>query len=355
MIRGGNVPPGPARLRPNKFGKEHVLPFFTKGPSLGEGRDTYNMFQCKTELLTGRKCISTIKNKTFNGAPATAGLFKIGTNAGFSNLSNHTSSCCSEWREIWVNSKNDGPLVQFVTCDAKSRTIYGWIDLILSEKLPFSYVSKEKARKYSNLSPISRNTLMKYLDQLSFDCEGVLIAKVPNRFGIIFDGWDDGNSTNYLGIFVTFYDEKLEKDVTYLLRLSPLLRRDDYTADSHIETIGYWLENIEKSWDNVVVIMGDNCSTNISIAHKASKPFVGCYSHRLQLAVEIFLAQYSDVIKKIKILAAALCTKKRVGRLRIGKTPYVLYNLIKFIFKFLIFPFNLNSFLSCKMAACINQ
>jgi hypothetical protein len=131
MIPGGNVPPGPARLRPVKFGKEHVLPFFTKGPSLGEGRDTYNMYQCKTELLTGRKCISIIKSKTFNGAPATAGLFKIGTNAGFSSLSNHIVSCCAEWRDIWVNSKSDGALVQFVTFDAMVCTRMLWFDDIV--------------------------------------------------------------------------------------------------------------------------------------------------------------------------------------------------------------------------------
>ena len=77
MLRVGNVPPGPARVRPNKFSKEHVLPFFTKDPAVGEGKDTYNMFQCKTELLTGRKCISTIKSKTFNSAPNTAGLFTL--------------------------------------------------------------------------------------------------------------------------------------------------------------------------------------------------------------------------------------------------------------------------------------
>jgi hypothetical protein len=137
---------------------------------------------------------------------------------------------------------------------------------------------------------------------------------------IAFDGWYDGNFTNYLGIFNTYYDEKLEKVATYLLRLSPLLRADDYSSDSHVETIGLWLENIEKSWYNIVVIMGDNCITNLAIACKASEPFIGCYSHRLQLRVLIFLVQYEYIIKKIKIFARALCTKKRVGQLRRGET-----------------------------------
>ena len=53
---------------------------------------------------------------------------------------------------------------------------------------------------------------MKYLDQLSFDCEGVLEKALPDRFGILFDGWDDdGNATNFLGIFVTWFCEKQQK------------------------------------------------------------------------------------------------------------------------------------------------
>jgi hypothetical protein len=202
MLRfgAGNVPTGPARVRPSKFTKDHVLSFFTKGPAVGEGKDTYNMFQCKTEEHTGRKCISTIKNKIFNGAPATAGLFKIGISAGFSNLANLITSCCADWQEIWMNSKSDGALVQFVSCDAKSKTIFGWIDLILAEKLPFSYVSKEKARKNSSLSPISRNTLMKYLDQLAFDCEGVLIVKVADQ-----DLWDGKMRLIFLKLDIDLY------------------------------------------------------------------------------------------------------------------------------------------------------
>jgi hypothetical protein len=154
----GVASPGPVRVRPLKLSYEHVPTFFKKGPVEGEGSKAYNMYQCNTELLVGRKCSSTIKNKTFDGVPATAGTFKVGVKSGYTNLFAHTVTCCPEWPDVWMKSTSDGPLVPFVTCDSKSKNIYGWIDLIMAEKLPFSYVSKEKVRRYTNLDPISRTT-----------------------------------------------------------------------------------------------------------------------------------------------------------------------------------------------------
>ena len=130
------------------------------------------------------------------------------------------------------------------------------------------------------------------MNQLGFECEGKLAALLPNRFGILFDGWDNGNSTNYCGILVNWFDK--EKDVvrTYLLRLAPLIRCDDFGADSHIETIGIFLEKVGKSWENVAVVMGDNTETNLAIVRRSGKPFLGCFSHRLNLGVKVFLIPY---------------------------------------------------------------
>ena len=40
--------------------------------------------------------------------------------------------------------------------------------------LPFAFVEKELPRKYSKFGPISKYTLMKYLDQLGYECEEIL-------------------------------------------------------------------------------------------------------------------------------------------------------------------------------------
>ena len=58
--------------------------------------------------------------------------------------------------------------------------------------------------------PISKYTLLKYMDQLGYECEGVLTSLLLDRIGIAFDGRDNGLSTNLLGIYVNCYDPKKE-------------------------------------------------------------------------------------------------------------------------------------------------
>lgn len=48
------------------------------------------------------------------------------------------------------------------------------------------------SRKNSMREPISKYTLLKYMDQLGFECEEVLKNILPDRVGISFDGWDNG-------------------------------------------------------------------------------------------------------------------------------------------------------------------
>ena len=50
------------------------------------------------------------------------------------------------------------------------------------------------------------------MDQIGYEVEGVLKDILPDRFRPAFDGWDNGNNTNYCGLFVMWYDVK--KSVT---------------------------------------------------------------------------------------------------------------------------------------------
>ena len=92
----------------------------------------------------------------------------------------------------------------------KSQNIYRWIEWIVSSNLPFSFVSNELTRvnTQSTREPINRTTLMKYLDQLGFEIEGILSEILTDCFALAFDGWDNGNNTNYCGVFVTWYDDR---------------------------------------------------------------------------------------------------------------------------------------------------
>ena len=288
------------------FNKERAQFFFSKGPDILDGAKKKNIFKCRSSEIVGRECCS-IKSS-----------FAVIANAGFTNFKNHLKECIPDYEAIYAGREEGGDIRNHIVVDKTSQNIYGWIDWVITENLPFSFVEKPTTRKYARKDPISKYTLLKYMDQLGFEVEGKLSLLLPDRFGILFDGWDNGNSTNYCGIFVNWYDKERKAVRTYLLRLAPLIRCDDFGADSHIETIGVFLANVGKSWDNVAVVMGDNTETNLAIARRSGKPFLGCFSHRLNLGVKVFLRPYRVELELVNSLMVALSSKKNCGRLRAG-------------------------------------
>ena len=137
--------------------------------------------------------------------------------------------------------------------DKKSQNIFLWIEWIVTSNLPFSFVDNEMTRinTQNTRETISRTTVMKYMDQLGYEIEEVLSRILPDRFALAFDGWDNGNSTNYCGVFVMWYDAEKKKDHIYLLRLAPLLRphclmKGRPTLDKNPFSVSIW-ESAPKS------------------------------------------------------------------------------------------------------------
>jgi hypothetical protein len=158
---------------------------------------------CRSQELTNTKCSGK-------------GSFTSKVTEGTSNLRKHLDSCIPEWQNIYAAAKagGDGPVAvgdirNYVKVDKVTNNLYGWIDWVVTQDLPFSFVENEKARKYSSLTPIARLTLMRYFDALSFECDGILCTILPEIFALFFDGWDAGNSTNYYihtgGIMARYY------------------------------------------------------------------------------------------------------------------------------------------------------
>ena len=58
--------------------------------------------------------------------------------------------------------------------DVKSKTIFSWLEWIIMENREFSFCEKEYVRKYTNLKPISRTSLKKYINLLTHEVENEL-------------------------------------------------------------------------------------------------------------------------------------------------------------------------------------
>jgi hypothetical protein len=246
---------------------------------------------------------------------------KVMNSSGYSNFKSHLQSCCGTHFNFddFYKAKDTGniDIRKFVTVDTVSADVHEWLLTVIRGNFAFSYVDNADVRRNSKLRPLSSKALVKYIDAAAYEVECTLAKIVPDRFAIIFDGWDAGRGTALTGVYVSWYDTKTEAVKKYLLRLAKLNQLNNFTADNHARSIASFLGRINKTWDNVVAVIGDNTSTNIAIADKMTKPFIGCLSHRLNLAVKAYRDSraLAPLLLKVHKLMKMLRRKKNIGRL----------------------------------------
>jgi hypothetical protein len=57
------------------------------------------------------------------------------------------------------------------------------------------------------LEPISVDTLMKYIRLTTQKVEKIVADGLPNRFGVIIDGWKEG-TTHYIAVYASYADSE---------------------------------------------------------------------------------------------------------------------------------------------------
>ena len=196
---------------------------------------------------------------------------------------------------------------------SKKIYIYSWLDWIFSDLHNFNFVEKEKTREYSKLTNITIKTLLKYAEQLTIKVEGRIKKLLPYKFALIIDGWSK-NSVHYLAIFAIFKFKDTSKK--RLLTISPLLDAEHLDAIEQSLFIKTILELYDKDTHKIIFMTGDNCPTNRLLARLLHMNFIGCASHRFNLAVTKIIDEYETLITKIHILMTKLLTLKNSAKLR---------------------------------------
>ena len=101
-----------------------------------------------------------------------------------------------------------------------------------------------------------------------------------------------------------------------LLEFSPFESEDSMSADAHIEYVTFVLELFNRSISNVVGIVGDNCSVNLSISRKLETRFIGCASHLFNLAVKDLFKDDDGFIIKVHVIMKSLRKPIPAAKLR---------------------------------------
>ena len=101
------------------------------------------------------------------------------------------------------------------------------------------------------------------------------------------------------GVFASYVDSETKDILNPLLALSPIGDETSWTAAVPIEFLQEQLANFNKTVQNVVCLVANNCATNKAIAGALGLRLVGCASHRLNLAVQLYLQSHAELVDQV--------------------------------------------------------
>jgi hypothetical protein len=98
--------------------------------------------------------------------------------------------------------------------------------------------------------------------------------------------------------------------------MAPPFDEENYDAPSHKSFIVDVLDLFKKNTENVLFLVGDNAPVNTRLSDLLGIPFIGCASHRFNLACKRYLMPYEETLQNINTLMIALRSIKKAGKLR---------------------------------------
>ncbi|ETI52477.1 hypothetical protein F443_04389 [Phytophthora nicotianae P1569] len=74
----------------------------------------------------------------------------------------------------------------------KASNRFAWLEWVVKSNLPLSFVENPVTRRYTNLPPVSVDTLRLNMEAVTREVETIIGAEMPNEFGLMLDGWSNG-------------------------------------------------------------------------------------------------------------------------------------------------------------------
>ncbi|KAG3028383.1 hypothetical protein PC120_g4914 [Phytophthora cactorum] len=110
---------------------------------------------------------------------------KCATGTGYTNLMQHIRREHPAFAEemLAATPGETGSVVHYVRHSAQNTC--GWLELLIKCNLPLSFCESKLARRYSNIKPISVQTLRRVLDAVTRAVERSIAAEMRERFGLV--------------------------------------------------------------------------------------------------------------------------------------------------------------------------
>jgi hypothetical protein len=247
---------------------------------------------------------------------------------GYKNLVSHLDNNHPTYEQDYQNRDKPGTKDEhghFVTVDnSEAKNMFMWMEFVLDNDMPINSVNKQTVRDKVIMKPISGKNFVATAHKLVRVVEGRIkneAKKFPGKC-IVIDTWGKKHaSSSYTAVELVYdcRDDKGNRLSPPLLAFAPLLNEESSNADSYVEFMEWLLNVYEMRLQDVVVMIADNCSTNKSAANKAGFKFIGCASHRLNLAAKKLVTDDQELkrlVDKVFALFQKLKTQKWSARLK---------------------------------------
>ncbi|ETO82003.1 hypothetical protein F444_03769 [Phytophthora nicotianae P1976] len=176
----------------------------------------------------------------------------------------------SNKEETCAAATGGGGLESFGFVSQEMNYRFQWLQWIVERNLPITEVDNELTLSMSKWPPVFSKTLKKCMHTVAKDVGAAIEHEIGTSFALMFDCWSHGSA---------------------VLRI------------------------YNKTTDMVTFIVGDNCNTNQKIATLLGVPLVGCASHRFNLAINPFHAEYEAELATVNDLMIQLRHCNNAARL----------------------------------------
>jgi hypothetical protein len=139
-----------------------------------------------------------------NACPLTKDTIWADLNKGSHNLVSHIQ--CkhgSQWKELYESHMAAGLRPYFDKVSDKAKTTYNLIEQIILTNQSLSLVENYYWRR-EHPEACSRVTLTNYIMRLSNMVFLKIKQEMPDKFGLLLDGWNGNDKTYYVGIYAHY-------------------------------------------------------------------------------------------------------------------------------------------------------
>jgi len=143
--------------------------------------------------------------------------YKQDPGSGWTNLKNHLRSCVGpNYEDVYHEHLKHaaGNIEGYFFGSPRDTDVFQILEWVVMRNQPLSEVDNKLTRALFKCKPVCSKSLRTYILAMIPIVESTIHSELPDKFGLLFDGWSD-SSTHYVALFAVYkkVDSKTKKGI----------------------------------------------------------------------------------------------------------------------------------------------